>query len=404
MDFRKVLILNMMLLSACSVSYYRDKPETYLVGQKLETSSSLTTSTGEDRDRIVVFDETTRRVHEFDIEKMVLLNSLAVAAPEEQHYLLYHDQGNYIVDLTEKHLTVFDKARTPNHEPIDFHGVPISAALNSKSGLFVMYDSLSTLGILKLSPEGTVLQGAVRGSVFENDTTVSAGDMTSDGKLVLALSSQEIAVVDLEQTLNLKDGWSFSKFASGLKGISWVAPFPDQPDLVFVKSVDTLSIVDILQKTVVSMDISNFVVDKLSKGIQPHVVVKEDTLLSNPKSFIAYPDSTQVHLVKVPDQDRSILLSHLDLAKNRWISILGPLSETSVYNDANQKLKNRTLQIFEFSTLKGIGNKALPDQAKLHPSSSFILAMFPSELGYAVRYDMTSDETREIRLFNLGDL
>src|SRR5262249_11409495 len=151
---------------------------------------------GEQNDKVVFFDETTRRIHQFDMQHMTHDRSLSVDSPGAKHYVLFHQQGNYIVDLTDKHLTVFG-ANTTAHDPIHFEGKPVSAAFSPELGYLVIYDDLQSVGVIKLSADGQVAGAHVFGSELADGVSISAGEILPDGHLALAMTEGSVYLVDL---------------------------------------------------------------------------------------------------------------------------------------------------------------------------------------------------------------
>jgi hypothetical protein len=114
----------------------------HMIGQKLESIAPLRASDGEQKQKVSLYDPVVKKIHQFDLNQMGVLRTLAVLNPDEKHFVLDSGTSNYIVDLSEKHISIFDKNSNPQHEPIQFLGVPKSAAFRPDLGWLVTYDDL----------------------------------------------------------------------------------------------------------------------------------------------------------------------------------------------------------------------------------------------------------------------
>jgi hypothetical protein len=413
MDFNKSLglfekgplILLALALSLGACTYDPNKKDDYMIGSKLENISSLNRVDGEQNSKVVLFDETTRRIRQFDLNAAKYERGLKVRSPDEDHYLLFHQEGRYVVDLTKKHLTIFNKKGEANDDPIHFEGHPRSAAFRPELGYLVIYDDLQSVGILKLGLDGQVEKTLVLGSAFGIDTTIAAGDLLADGRLVLSLSDDSIVLVDVEQTLNTGE-WVSSKFASGVSDISWVAPVNGNDNQIFIKGVSKLALLDLTTHAILSeVSLNHYEVEKVSKLSDAHVILRS---YSNgglqPVIKIAYPQAGTIRTKTLYSQGRQLLSSHLNLAKNLWTYVDSDYYKPNWYNDVNQSKEHRVLKRYRVSDMLAISTKDIPEKAQLQLALDYFFALFPSEYGYAVRYEIDSDAKVELKMFNAKDI
>jgi hypothetical protein len=381
-----------------------------VIGVKIEKVSALIPPSGAQATVVTIFDDTVDRIHRFDLVNMKLRQSLKPQKRKQKHYLLYDQNGNYTVDLTQNGLSVFDRFGNAQHNPIVLPGKPISAAFRPEHGTLVVYDDKMTVGIIKLNGDGRVTDSWVGGSIVGSGQTLQSGDLNEDGDLVLSLSNQLMAVVDVDQTL-ATDTWSATTFSVAHDNMSWVAPVRGAPDRFLVYTASKILLVDKNTEAVVdSLDINvspkYLRVQKLAKYPDPHVVLKGRSEVA-----IAYVDGNEIKTKSMYHHFDPILASHLDLSNDTWTYIQSKFKmdfKTSIengslvfYQDENYTKKNRRLVRYRFSDMMNVKNQSLPDRAKLQMAETFVFGLFPSELGLATRIDINSGSKENVKGFNV---
>lgn len=397
MLFNKISTALMILASfgfvACSPS--KDNvEEDHVIGETLKNMSALAASDNASARSIVVFDETVHRIHQFDLSQMTFVRSFDVQNPDEKHFVLYQNEGNFIVDLTTKSLTIINKYGQKNESPIRLQGQPRSAAFREDLGLLVIYDDLMSVGMLKLDSNGEIANSWIGGPVIFANETISAGDILDNGNLILALSDGSIANVDLVQSMSQKK-WVYSRFTTNLSEINWVGPVPGTQQ-VLLKMPGRLALVDTAAHSILSNYTMNEAVHKTSKRRDPHVLLSWNNDLK-----LAYVQGSQIQVRSLFRQNYSILTSNLDLGADLWTVADASFTSKVLYNDLNEVKSARQLKRYRFSDMLTVFARKIPDQSQVQVSNNFAFALFPSELGYAVRYDLSSENTRELKLFNV---
>lgn len=386
------------MLTGCSGPITADLKDEYAIGNKPTVVSSLSVPNGDEPQSVVIFDKTVRRIHQFDVRNMRHVRSLEVRNAADEHFVLYDQPGNYVVDLSAKGLSIFNKNGQANHQPIRFQGKPKSAAFDPANGNLIVYDDLMSVGMVKLSGSGEVLMAGVFGPVISGKT-IASGDLSASGKLILAMSDASIVVVDVAQTLSLQ-GWVFTQYATGLTDIRWVAPLPKMPSQILVRTASKIALLDVnTQSTLGSYDVSEKVV-KLSKFNDPHVLLRDGN-----KLIIVYADnstlkSKTLYLTTGVWDVHSILSSNLDLAKNTWSMVDTQKIVSSIFNDLDESRVERSFKRYRFNDLLAYDNKVVPGDTQIEVGQNFIFALWPSQLGLAVRYDIDSNQTLRAEAFN----
>lgn len=406
MDFKKLLammsvIYGMGLVGCGSQFGGSDDEDNYNIGNPTKSVAALNTPDEGESQNLVLFDKTVRRIHQFDLTGMKHIRSFAVRNPQDEHFVLYGNNGNYIIDLSLKGLSIFNKYNQVVHQPIKFQGTPKSAAFLPSKGIVVVYDDLMSVGMMKVDANGEVLKKWVGGSLVAGISSISAGDLNADGKLILALSNGSIVVVDVEQCMDNQSWGTLTSFATGLTDIKWLAPLSLTPHQVLVRSSSKVALIDINAQTVLSSyDIPGRVL-KISKFNDPHVILENGS-----KIEIVYAQGSQVlSRTYIPhvktDAMYYLLSSNLDLVKDTWSFVDSTEPVSYLFNDLDGTQKSRRFVRNRFSDFLATHNKEISNDTQVELANGFIFALYPSELGYAVRYDVDSDAKSELKLFNL---
>jgi hypothetical protein len=385
-----LLIGASVLLAACDGVYYNPERPTNLIGTKLEDMSSLNDDAGNDINKIVVYDQTVSRIHQFNLDNMNIERSLPVLNPGIPHNVLYNLTGNYVIDFTTKHISFYDRLGTPTHNPIRFVGTPISAAFRPSLGLLVVYDSLMSVGILKVNGSGSVLQARKVGSDLGSNRTIAAGDIDDGGRLILALSDGTIVKVDLDATLS-SGVWTLTgaPIVTGLTDINWVAPVRGQPNQVMVATKDKMAVVDTSVGAVIGTPttLDGSIVWR-SKGIDAHILTSS---YSTSGVRIYYVSGSAVLSKKLQRASGGITHSRLDLSSDDLTFVTaGSYKWRANSLDSSNEPVDRMIRQWRFSDLDAQLEEKVVDGAKLALAKRSVFALMENKLGWALNYDLYS--------------
>lgn len=388
----KVLILTAasLLLSACDGHYYNPNNDKNLIGTKLEDMSSLNDDAGNDINQIVVYDQTVSRIHQFNLDNMNIERSLPVLNPGIPHNVLYNLAGNYVIDFTTKHISFYDRLGRPNHNPIRFVGTPISAAFRPSLGLLVVYDSLMSVGILKVNAAGSVLQAGKVGADLGGNRTIAAGDIDDGGRLILALSDGSIVKVDLDAVLST-GVWTLTgtPIATGLTDINWLAPVRGQPNQVMVATKDKMAVIDTLAGTVIGTPTTlNGSIVWRSKGIDAHILTSN---YSSSGVRLYYVSGSTVLSKQLQRASGGITHSRLDQSADllTFVTAGSYKWRSASLVDGNEPL-DRMIRQWRFSDLDAQLEEKVVDGAKLALARRSVFALMENKLGWALNYDLYS--------------
>lgn len=346
--FSMILLL---FLSSCDMSYKSDRTkDDYLIGEILANFSKLANESGTDQNKIAMFDESVRKVHLFDLNQNKLVASVDVveSSNQDKHAVLYDENGNYIVDITSGGFAITDKYGVSQINPIKLIGKPLSAAFRSDLGILVVYDDVGSIGLLKLSAQGKVLQSWVGGSKISllSQAVISSGDLLDNQHLVTSLSDGSLAEIDIIQTLNQKK-WIYNIIPTTLKTAKWVSRIPNMTSQVLLRISDDshkIYIFDLDNQTVLDSYTVDGILEKSSRVSNPHLLI-----LSNDKQSmeIIYPENGLLKKIKIPRHNenfqQSILSSRLNLTKDTF-SFVESVTNVDLSKDGELSLNDYRTQ------------------------------------------------------------
>ena len=426
MDFKSLLISCSLLcfLSACSGFKLNgdDKDQEGKIGVDLQTMSSMQTPYGVENSQVFLVDKTTRKIHQFNLNSMEHIRKFEIDSPEDDHFVLHQDPWEYIIDLSTKNFSILRFNGERNKNPLTQLGKPESYAYDSTNGYLVVYDSLKTIGILKLSKTGEVLKKLESSSYLENTYTVKCGDVTNSGKLILAVKNNQddkyyLAVIDLDLSVKNQDEKNPKVFVPvyypiNLDEIVWLAPNPKNLDQVIIKSKSKVSVYNFSTSTLSSIDIGDWIVEKYSKVQDPHLIVAPKEVYSSfyyktnssGKRKLIYLDSSALKVIEFERNFNLISSSHLYVDKNEWRIVSHNSSKYYYENDYNKVKDSRRFLKTRLSDLMALDELKIDDAAQINITNDYIFSLYPTKLGYVRRTHIRTNEVKENKLFNLHDL
>lgn len=416
------LFIVVALFSACTYTPATISPtaeDENIFGEKPDAISKMNRADGTEKNDVVLFDETTRRIHHFTLSPFAWVSSLSVIDPGEKHFVIYDDDTNYIVDMSKNNITIFDKSRLASDHQLQIPGAPVSVAFDSTRGLLVVLDNQRSVGILKINSDGHVTKRLIKGLKLDSGAIALSGDLNESGKLIIALDGETMTVIDIEATLNQFPGiepdtkvdWiSTVPFATSLSEISWLAPVRGKPDLVFVRTETKLALFDLVTKTVISsFTLGNYNVEKLSKSIDAHVIIRNpyssvsSSAPSSSEFVMVYVEGNQLKNVSLVKQQNRVLTSQLNLARDTWIFSDVSRKIDSIFNDVDEIKNTRVLKKYRLTDMLSTKAKPIQDGAQIVLGSNYIFALIPeAELGHVIRSTIDGSQgDQEVRGFNM---
>lgn len=250
MDFNrmKVLITSIVIVSCSAGAEKSKKPDERNIGVTLESIAPLYSPGGLESNITWIADESSRQIHKVSVHPLEIIASFTLDQPQAQHTLIGKHDGQYVIDFFEKNIQIIRADGSRTTLPIKFRGTPKSAAYSSDQGILVMLDDLGTVGVMMLDANGDVLKSWVGGSLIAEDKSIVAGDLGIDGKLVIAMDDDSMAVIDIEKSID-EETWFYETFVSEIHGISWLAPDNDDPNNWLVIGADGIGTLNLKERT-----------------------------------------------------------------------------------------------------------------------------------------------------------
>lgn len=408
-SFLPILILP--LISACTpYSSPSTEVDENVIGSPVKPQSAVIKADGTYQNTMVIFDETVKVVHKFDLDTMKKQYSVPVRFPEKKHNLYYADSGQYFLDLSEGHISIYREDGSVTHDPIELVGQPVSVATNFNKNLIVIYDSLQNVGILKMSENGEVQKVLVKGGLVNSGGTILCGDLLENGHLILAVrepsaASDKLVLIDLDKSLEIQN-WSIQKvITTNLTGTSWIARIPGQSFKVMYRALGEIGIYDLGLDSNSKISFSGEYLLKYSKLPTPHILVQRSVSSNgtiNQYLVAVYPDGGELKQRQLVKKADGILESYLDLDKDSWRIVEIRNSYVDVTWDLNfRRNEDRKMKSYRFSDLMAVGLVQMPKDTKIQLSDKYAFALYPSELGYATRTSVKGDEVVEAKGFNI---
>lgn len=351
-----------------------------------------------------IFDETTRKVRLFDLASSRLERAFDVIQPAEKHTLQYHPAGNYLLDVSKKYLTIHSRDGASRHHALFSFAPAVSSAFLPDKNLLIYFNENKTVFVLRIDPQGNILANVPFGGDLGADGTIVCGDVNAAGELVVGLSKGDLAVIDIDASLAAKE-WKYRRVAAGLTEVAWMAPLRDRPRSMIVKSLDTISVIDIDTAAVSAVSIKGQVVERYSRQLDPHILVRSGERQGS-DLLVYWVDQGVIATKKLSERRATVLRSFLDVTgANRWV--FAETAETQnyvIWRDPEEARNSRRVLRYEWKQLLNSQDVVLADGTQVEVTPSFVFALYPYRAGYAVWRDLNTDEEKAIKGFNIGDL
>lgn len=406
MRFKKysaVLIgLGALCITACDANL-RGLPDENIIGLRLETISH--TNGIENQETLDMFDETTRRIHSFNLRGEGLVKSFEVLNPEDDHFIIASNDSSFLVDLSQSQMSVYRYDGSASLDVVPFMGKPVSSAYNKNTGHLVVYDNLNSVSLLKINDAGDITKLWIGGPLVTGEGSILSGDISPSGELILSLANGSLAIVDIEESID-QEQWVYRLDTSiPHSGVKWVAVI--SADLILYQNPSKLVLYNYTLGTVLSEKDypAGYEILGYGKTKDPHVIYKNQRLL-NREYFVAYVDGGEIKLKELVNHrgNKDFSQSRLDISANEF-SYIGKTStylsgEEESFHWVDQKT-NRVAFGYRFSDMLVTSRKQLPDGAELTRAKNYVFALFPSELGYAEKISTKSEQVETLSNFNV---
>lgn len=400
----KTVLTILPLVFFCACDPNSDREDENIIGNRLEIGSSL--SEVENSKMLNIYDEVINRVHTFDLQNNILVQSTEVVDSGEKHFVIASDDSSFFISLSQKEITVhsYDGSNGTHYGAL-LKGNPVSSAYNRTTNHLVVYDDLNSIALLKPALENLDFSNVwVGGPLITGEKSIQAGEILDDGTLVLSLIDGSLVKVDVDSSIQEKKWiYTIDSFVAA-QNIKWIGNVGGGK--ILYQNTETLTLYDTSTNTVLdTSDLpKNSYTLEYSKSGSPHVIYKQKRTAVHSLAFVDGDTIVTRDFVGL-DGVRSFHQSRLDLESGEW-SYIGALTELKDYFDFSEQerglpKKGRTVIRHRLSDMLVMNNDALPDDAYLKRTKTEVFALYPSELGYAKVINIDGRGSLELYNFNI---
>ena len=279
MDFNNYLIfIAMSVVLACSNgsgSRQAHSPDnTNTIGDSLQTYMPRYMLGMDNKNIITAYDENVKRIHQFDLTSSSLVRSFPVRRANK-HNILTGRTGSYVIDIADGNLDLITEDGNSTDIPLSFPGTPATAAFSPEEGIFAIVDEFDSIGLLEVNEQGAIVNSWMGGSKLGEQNVALAGDVLSGARLVVSMSDNSLAIIDIRATMEQKT-WVFESTEAFSSSIDWIARVPNQENWILATSQESLFIYDIANKVVLDeLSLSNKRILGRYRDLSPHVYMED---------------------------------------------------------------------------------------------------------------------------------
>lgn len=412
---KKITLSLCFLLSgfilSCTPVKSDNTDDDYRIGEKLESKNSLTTYSGAATKIVALYDSTVSKIQIFDLENKKHLRTLnsGLDKTAKDHFLLYNEQGNYVIELTQKGFSLIKSNGEVIDNPIKLIGVPTSASFRPEIGLLVLQDDANSVGILKISTTGEILKSWIGGSKIDSASTgsLASGDMNENGELVASMTDGQIVKIDLNSSLTQK-AWVYDKKGTLPSKAKWLATIQGQPQRILVRTSTvekehTLILYDLNTQSILDSKTVTGYLENSGRFFNPHVVINNNDL-----NELAFITTDGLQLYSNTFQHRNSY-SNIDVISSVYDKNTDSLSYVQIertyltddgYISLNAVKEKRTFKKFRMTDYLLMSEFAIPNNTTIDFSNDFVFSLYPNKTGYATVYNDEGKVNHEFKFFN----
>ena len=315
---------------------------------------------------------------------------------ETSHVLLSDAHGKYFLDMSDENLRIIKSNGDITENPIDFSGTPVSASYNDQLGWLAILDDLRSIAILKLNESGEVDASAVFGTKLDDDSLIIAGDINSNGELIVALDNETLATINLTDSI-ANDVWDFVAWDMLSYTPNWLAHDSMSNHLTLVAGDDNISLINTDNRSLI--DTIELAVDESiihrEKGAIPHIIVNNES----GERIIYINNDGELRSTSLPTLLDSAQLSLTRSLLNDDRSQLTVILDNSDKNDGARHFfkvrmsDNLVIQDMSFSKTE-----------KMLLGENMAISIFDSALGLVEKINFDDETSESISGFNLKHL
>ena len=335
-------------------------------------------------DLVYAYDHYVQRFHQFDLSTPAIMASFSVRE-SKTHHILSSASGAYLVDVSEEHVDLVVPGQASQTDVLHLSGKPATSAAIPSEGIYVIVDELKSIGCLLVDDNGTVTGSFVGGAKLGALDTVLAGDLLPGGKLVVSLSDQSFAIIDVKQSVTQQQ-WVFDTMPGVSETIDWVSRIPDASNRFVATTATQIVVMDISTQTVVSQTALDKTLVARFRNAQPHLYASDGTNL-----FLYTIDPAgQVSSQILAGSITAVSDSTLDQDRSHITIVQQDLSPDELGFAYPKIFRIRLSDSLVVSKKDPIG------RSRVGITSNYMLFQYESALGFAERYAFDTDATAHV--------
>jgi hypothetical protein len=368
-----------------------------VIGDEVTTNTGLYQGNSWSGDYLWFYDATRKRVHRMNVTDLtheMKIDALPNDLSETDNNLFSPSGLDWVIELTYKDLRVISPSGVVTENPFTFQGVPVSVSWDPDTRLIIIYDDVKSVMMGKLNEAGEFESSGIMGAILDNTTegsSINAGDLDDQNRLILTLQNDEIAVVDFDQTLT-DELWSYTSYTpTGITDVNWIAPLKNGSNRALVSAEEGIFLIDYIAQTIIDQvdftDSESIVY--LSRNLIPHIVYR-----SGSDSKLAYPSGDEILTASAVNVSSflGIGASVLDTTNNHL---------TVAYTDTTAYEYMTKISRFRITDGLAIADQRITyDVDQVVFGEDYAFSIYGSNLGHVVRTDLSTSDQESLSGFN----
>ena len=370
--------------------------------------SSYNGDSGLDQDQIMSVDKFSKKLNIFRLNPFRLERFMSIDLINEKTKISSGRKGDFIFVINEEEYAIIGKDGAVKTNPVELAGNIVGSSYHSNENIFVVYDDLGSVGLLKLSDIGEVDEHWVGEPFLKSTARIESVTALRSGKLLFVLSSGDFALVDTVASIANKK-WTYTEFSLKAGGddeskirVQWVAETVEKDNVLLVLSQNnSLVTYDMTTQTVI------------------------DEMQINEPTYIGafYQDVPHVLSISNDDANEKMLFCHTVLADGTIFSQpvisgsrMSHISQSylstesgeltfieNVIEGKGQELSKYAISRYRIEDSLAVFSRPITLSGKVAVTPSYIFLQYNSPLGYVERRDyLKAANTQEIKGFNIG--
>jgi len=403
MEFR-ILLLILSLLASCSGV---PQDQTKIVGETIGNAHSSNIISNlrpmiQMNDQFYYFDETSNHLQSININSKEHVASTKIDDPEKFINLIPGSTNNYFFKVFDRKVEVVD-ANLNLKATIPFTSTPLSYLYDETSNRLAIIAINFSVTLAQLDATGSLIEQWAGGPLIAGSTTITHGDFTDSGDIILVTDATNLVQVDFEGSM-VDNSWQTENLSleQEFTDISWFTIYNNNA-VIIAKNIEsdaydaeTLSVLNLETNTITNTKNMGEVLARfLVKS--PHLYYKESSSDSEVRA-LRVDDLGDIIDIPVHESAENICYSDIDLEQGVANVVLCQDSRDFYYDVTNTYMRVRLTDLFT------LAEKEIPSNSKIGIDSNHLMITLPFALGYSEIFRFTDQEDFVIKGYNIDNL